>query len=457
MYNLIFFTMVPLVMVMSPLANAHAPTSLCDRLLIDYDERTVYYNRWALPKNVNQDDLLNEVAGQVPSEKSIIILDTNPSPDKYGEVNLIRPAADRAFPQAGPNSTYDNFDAVTKDVLFRTFVHRTDDAIRERGRAVLIFDHHFNSRLLSTTSATPLTVDFLTWLSERPDASEYENVRTALRTGVILRDHSDPDIVLANLALSWLDDPETLEHYGPMISSIALFNDHGRLPKSMGRREQLEVLLGYNIVVAFEKWIPAQGPGAFEQALKMIPPLLDLAHEVARAYPGEEFTEGFLMAAKKDPRTQNADAREIITRIHSAWEQYKVFTGEVENMTRDPHAFRRVGKVLVMTFPPTKGDAPTGLNAMRVLKEKHRARIGDAKVLVMVAPVLRGERTLTHVKIRSLDPDFRLDPVIEAIRARHFGGGGRSGAGGLYASAGGEVTELQRAEHLTWLFAQLNR
>ena len=400
------------------------------------DDDALYVDRWSFTSDRSLELTLNHLINSVPAGRPILIMDTNPNPKLWAEENIIPPSSDQRF----PNRTYQTLTADERGELFAAYTARTFANLRVHARPILIVDHHFKSRLLKDASTTPLIVDYLTWLDQATPTDATRAVRAAIRTATLVRDHSDADIVLANFAARL--NADDLADFGPLIRRIALFNDHGTLDPNLSPIERREVTLGYRVLLGLEQYIPAGASGAFARALVDLPDLLARVRREAKVDDGRDPEERLLENLSAAPEHTG-----LVARLRADLRAERDLDQMLHRMFVTGSGVRRVRNVLVLTFPALE-DPPSGLLVMRLLRTQGHAAGVDT--LVIIAP----EGKLTHVKLRALGPNVCFDELLIKIRARDQGGGGRSGAAGLYASCGREVTVDELKRDLDWLIDQ---
>lgn len=407
----------------------------------------ISFNRWNLPDGTKAEPLMSAMVERIAGElkQPLLIFDTNPGARQWSSYNIIPPEADGRF----PGRTYRQLNRVQKDHLFAEFTVKALDRLRNDEMPVLIFDHHFNSTILSDASATPLIVDYLLWTDKHLLPSDRDLIRRTIYEGAALRDHSDPDILLANTAARMARFPDQLSLYGGLMKDIALYNDHAYMNPSLSPRAKRRILLGYWVMMGFEKAI-ADGKMSFERAVTAVDAALERVIYVNQN--GKFTSEDGLpeMIAELETFYLKHYLEPVVAAMKLQKAERDLFRAQMSEIYRTPTALARIGETAVVRFPPVP-DVPSGLEVMQYLQVNRVAGISDAKYVAVVGRETHADGEYWHVKLRVLDGMSRLDPLIDAIREAGTGGGGRSTAGGLYSPAGKKATTPEDLEKdLLW-------
>lgn len=237
----------------------------------EVENDNIFFNRWNLPDGTKAEPLMGAMVNQIAGveKRPMIILDTNPG-QGWSAFNIIPPEADQLF----PGLTYRQLTRVQKDILFAEFTVKALERLRSDEMPVLIFDHHFNSTILSEASATPLIIDYLLWAEKHLPKAERELMQATIAEGVHLRDHSDPDILLANTAAMMAKWHRNLSAYSGLMKDIAYYNDHSYLDPNYTPKARSRVILGYYVLMGFERAI-ADGKISFERAMTAVDAALE--------------------------------------------------------------------------------------------------------------------------------------------------------------------------------------
>lgn len=407
----------------------------------------IFFNRWNLPDGTKAEPLMSAMIERIAGElkQPLLIFDTNPGARQWSSYNIIPPDADNIF----PGQTYRQLNRVQKDYLFAEFTTKALDRLRNNELPVLIFDHHFNSTILSDASATPLIVDYLFWTDKHLLSSDRNLIRQTISEGTVIRDHSDPDILLATTAARMARFPDQLSLYGGLMKDIALYNDHAYMNPNLSPRGKRRILLGYWVMMGFEKAI-ADGKMSFERAMTAVDAALERVIFVNRH---GRFTseDGLLeMIVELETFYLKHYLEPVVAAMKLQKAERDLFQAQMKEIYRTPKALARIGETAVVRFPPIP-DVPSGLEVMQYLQVNRVAGISDAKYVAVVGRETHADGEYWHVKLRVLDGMSRLDPLIDAIREAGTGGGGRSTAGGLYAPAGRKATTPEDLENdLLW-------
>lgn len=435
---MIFKLLLPLMVSLSLPVEARELFTSCEKLLrietqtirLESAGRGVYFNRWKLPHGVQFTEVLTALINK--AKGPVLLFDTNPSSETWGDRNIVPTDFITAKSKA-----YADLSPVEKAWLFGDFAQKM---ISAKGKSVFIFDHHFDSKLLARTSSTPLILDFLEWLDRDFDPGQAKRVRSYLRSALVLRDHSDADIVLANLALELMDQPSVRAELGPFMRQIALYNDHLHLDPELTPKEAHRVYQGYQLMLAVEKWIERPPYGSFARALKLLEPAL-------RHIQDPDF---------KLPKTSK-DLKQVIQDYEAGAKEDEKLRERIEKMMNKGNRVDLRGEVLVLRYKASE-EIPSGSDSLRHLLELAPEVMKMVKVLVVVCSreVSGPEELLHYIKIRGVDPDFNLDPVLREASLHYPAAGGRAGAGSLYPPSGRPASPDQLQADIQWLTHRLN-
>lgn len=430
-------------------AMIDAQEAQCEEALgVDFDRtgNAIYFNGYNLPEGVRGDHLIEDLAANMIHRGPVVVFDTNWH-ETWLELNVLQPFT------IENEATYRTMSPKVRHHYFLNFLRKAYATLQDNWK-IMVFDHHFAWPVLADASTTPLVVDFLNFLNALPASIERDTVRRAIATGVRLRDHSDADIVLANLAASWAENPSRLSLYGTRMKNIAYFNDHATLDADLTAREKFETILGYNLLVAFEKWIPASGHGAFDKALALIPRGLDVVTEVAADIPEDAANPGANLVERLKQDGMRAEFGPLIPYLEARGRRDADFKRTMDEIMTDGRIERR-GAAVVVRFPLTD-DLPSGLDVLRYVSAVESEVTEGAKYVVLVGREFEIDE-YWHVKFRAMAPGASLTPLVSAVKAEpRFGGGGRATAGGLYGRSGRRATNVAELEaDLDWVLSFL--
>lgn len=422
----------------------------CDGYLLKLDRTPtgLYFNRWNFDSQVRPTSVFQKVIDSIDPHLPILILDTNPEPNLWLPHNIVDSMATKVL----GGLPYSQLTIQQRDLVMDLFASRVLEQLHLRTNRIFIFDHHFDSPVLSDTSATVLILDFIGWLQRQPESPRKQAIHSLLRDHVAIRDHSDIDIILANFSIRLAERPQELNRWSSLLKRIALFNDYGHLDSALDRKQMNQVLAAYHLLFCFEDWIATRMNGGFDWALDRIPdlleitetlniesdPLLDLiAHWKARNVEKAWHLDGFLQSLEKQ------------------WMDSQRLSLLIEQSLSVPGLLEISHRVLTLWIAPQFYRPFNSLDIIRYLKRFHPDLVSQSEVLIFVYSELKDQKTFHHVKLRSVNSSLRLDPIFEEVRKRQWGGGGRSGAGGLYAPTGNSNTSTQLRDDLTWLRTEI--
>lgn len=432
-----------------------------------FSKDSLAFDRWRLRQGLQFQTILSQAVAIAQTEvdqRGIVILDTNPDAKKWRHLNIIDEEEDRLF----LGRHYAELSEGERAAIFARFSKRIQQRLDSRESAVAIIDHHFESHLMTHTSTTPMTVDFLSWLQDQPDATERRQLLDFFNSAFVLRDHADADITLSNFALRSAHRPDLLQKWGPLVKAVALYNDHLVLPQRSEGLNPQEVILAFHLVRAFEDYIPEHLSTGFEffirslpQALAWLQGIVGRFNEVKpqaflmavlegledgslRPPPELSLHKDLLIAELQRVRDMAGLLQILVDRGHNALK-----AGSFDVVQFEPSVVggtQKSGVTLVVFVSPESEQIPDGSEVLRFVRQNADSLL-DGVALFMVVTTEGEDRTRWQVKLRSVDPRFSLDSILAKVR--EFGGGGRAGAGRLYGSSGKETD-------LPGLFGDLN-
>ncbi|MBI3288768.1 MAG: hypothetical protein HYZ74_04540 [Elusimicrobia bacterium] len=396
-----------------------------------------------------------------------------------GENIIDAAAARRIKAAAGDLATYERLSEAQRErLIFEPFARRLS---RARGSVLFHVDHHYAPYPLATVSTTVLLVDFLRYLHRDGRAPLIRRLQRTLG----LLDHSDADIMLAQLVLARGRDAGFLERYGDVLSAAALFNDYAReTGGTPAVRARARIV--YDAAVSVEAQV-ARGELRYGEGLAVLDAAARSSRSLARLGRDASEAEGVLFAllsgedGRLDRRRalyQRAGAKKRVVLRHfvAGARGYLREAAALEKIAAEAlvggrlkaadaqalpaGTLRRTGPAIVLYL--ADHEAPiSNASLLRYLQDRHPELLRDA--YAVVTSCVKGGNRVFQVRSfpgsaaeegRFLNLKAERGDFYGAVNARgarrghSYGFGGRHLAGGVAKSSFGLLSRARTIEML---------